>query len=153
MIGRIEGEEGILICKLGEHTANAVARVTPPKQGRKKGEPTGPKGGFFREIRADLRNDPNQRVRYDKGTIWIFINFPVVTKYLDETLNPKTSEAKTMLAELVGEAFCRFVASEEIERGKRVVLPGREIDAFRLAMDDLQKKFLHLVHQAIITYK
>jgi hypothetical protein len=151
VIGRIDGAEATITCKLDTHTATTVVRVAPPKQGKEKGKPSGPKGGFFREIKPDPRNNPAQRVRYDNGIIWVFVKFPVVSEYLDETLSPQKPEAKIMLAELVGESFCRFIAREEIDRGKRIVMTN-EIDAFSLAMDDLQKKFLHRIHEIILKY-
>ncbi|MBL7075730.1 ATP-binding protein [candidate division KSB1 bacterium] len=152
VIGRIDKEEATITCKLGEHTATAIVRVAPLGKIGKRKKLTGPRGGFFRKIEADSNKDPSHRVRYDKGVIRVFIKFPVVAKYLDESLSPETPEAKAVLAELVGEAFCRFVAREGIDRGKYIVLTS-EIDAFATAINELQKNFLHLIHEAILKYK
>jgi hypothetical protein len=112
------------------------------------------KGGFFREIKADTRGNPDQRASYDEknGIIWIFVRFPVVAKYLDERISPEAFEGKTMLAELVGEVYCRFTAREKIERGIEYITLTDPIDSFYRAVSDLQKKSLHLIHDAVFKH-
>lgn len=152
--GIIKDEKATITCKLGEHTATAVVRVAELKRGGKRGEPRR-KGGFFREIKADTRENPDQRASYDENNriIWIYVRFPVVSRYLDESLSSKTVEGKTMLAELVGEVYCRFTAREKIERGIEYITLTDPIDSFYRAVNDLQKKSLHLIHEAIFRYK
>jgi len=152
--GIIKDEKATITCKLGEHTANAVVRVAELKRRGKRGEPRR-KGGFFREIKADTRENPDQRASYDENNriIWIYVRFPVVSRYLDESLSSKTVEGKTMLAELVGEVYCRFTAREKIERGIEYITLTDPIDSFYRAVTDLQKKSLHLIHEAIFTHK
>ena len=58
-----------------------------------------------------------------------------------------------MLAELVGEVYCRFTAREKIERGIEYITLTDPIDSFYRAVNDLQKKSLHLIHEAIFRYK
>ncbi|GAJ10220.1 unnamed protein product, partial [marine sediment metagenome] len=99
--------------------------------------------------------NPDQRASYDEknGIIWIFVRFPVVAKYLDESLSPNAVEGKTMLAELVGEVYCRFTAREKIERGIEYITLTDPIDSFYRAVTDLQRKSLHLIHELIFRYK
>lgn len=152
--GSLIGERAIITCKLGEHTATAKVTIAEEKRRGKRKKPSR-KGGFFREIKADTRENPDQRVSYDEknGIILIFVEFPVVAKYLDERLNPETFEGKTMLAELVGEVYCRFTAREKIDRGIGYITLTDPIDSYSRAINDLQKKSLHLIHEAIFRYK
>jgi hypothetical protein len=151
--GSIKDEKATITCTLGEHTATAKVRVAELKPRGKRGKPER-KGGFFREIKADSRENPDQRASYDQnnGIIWIFVRFPVVAKYLDESLSPETREGKTMLAELVGEVYCRLTAREKIERGIEYITLTDPIDSFYRAVTDLQKKSLHLIHEAVFKH-
>ncbi len=151
--GSIKDEKGTITCTLGEHRATAEVRVAELKPRGKRGKPER-KGGFFREIKADNRENPDQRASYDQnnGIIWIFVRFPVVARYLDESLSPETLEGKTMLAELVGEVYCRLTAREKIERGIEYITLTDPIDSFYRAVTDLQKKSLHLIHEAVFKH-
>ncbi|GAJ12768.1 unnamed protein product, partial [marine sediment metagenome] len=152
--GSVKGEKATITCKLGEHTATSNVTVAEQKQRGKRKKPSR-KGGFFREIKADTRENPDQRASYDEknGIIWIFVRFPVVAKYLDERLSPETFEGKTMLAELVGEVYCRFTAREKIDRGIGYITLTDPIDSYSRAINDLQKKSLHLIHEAVLRHK
>ena len=152
IIGRIDGEEATITCKLGSHKATAIARVAPPgKIGKRKERP---KGGFFHDIKPDPEENPDQRARYDKnaGVIWIYVKFPGLIKYFEDNLNFKSDESKTMYAELVGEAFCEFTARYDVDQGRPPVM-GDPINAFTIAMDNSQKKYLHLIHEAVFKHK
>ena len=152
VIGRIDKEEAIITCKLGEHTATATVRVAPPG---KIGSRKHPKGGFFHDIKPELEGNPLQRVRYDENNriIRIYVKFPEVKKYFEDNLNFKTDESKPMYAELVGEAFCRFIARNDVDKGNPPPMPGGEIDAFVTAMNTAQKEYLHLIHEAILKHE
>lgn len=153
IIGRIDGEEATITCKLGEHTATADVKVAPPgKIGKRKDKP---KGGFFQGIKPDPEPNPSQRVRYDENSriIWIFVNFSGVKKYFEDNLNFKSAESKVMYAELIGEAFCRFTARYDVDNGKPPVMGGDQIGAFSTAMNNSQKEYLHLIHDAVFEHK
>jgi hypothetical protein len=152
IIGRIDGEEATITCKLGSHKANATVMVAPPgKIGKRKERP---KGGFFQGIKPDLEENPDQRARYDKNTqiIQIYVKFPGVKEYFEDNLNFKCDESKPMYAELVGEAFCKFTARYDVDQGRSPVM-GDPIDAFMIAMDNSQKKYLYLIHEAVFKHK
>jgi len=152
VIGRLDKEEATITCKLGSHIATAIARVAPPgKIGKRK---EGPKGGFFHAIETDLEENPNQRARYDKnaGIIWIYTKFPGLKEYFEDNLNFKGGESKTMYAELIGEAFCEFTARYDVDRGRPPTM-GDPINAFTIAMDNSQKEYLHLIHEAVFKHK
>lgn len=155
VIGRIDKEEATITCKLDEHTATADVRVAPPGKIGKRKKPTGAGGGFFREIKPDLEENPDQRVRYDKNSriIWFFVKFPGVNKYFEENLNFKSEESKLMYAELIGEAFCKFTARDDIDEARIPVIRGDAIGAFIVAMNISQKKYLHQIHEAILKHK
>jgi len=151
IIGRVDGEEGTVTCNLGKNWANTTVRVAPFG---KKGPRKKPSGGFFHDIKPDSEENPIQRARYDKNNriIMIYTKFPIVQKYFEDNLNFKKDESKTMYAELVGEAFCEFVARENVDRGNPPAM-GDPIGAFSLAMDIAQKKYLHQIHEAILKHK
>ncbi len=151
MIGRLDKEEATITCKLDDHIATATARVAPPG---KIGPRKGPKGGFFHDIKPILEENPDQRARYDRdaGIIWIYVKFPGVKKYFEENLNFKSDESKPMYAELVGEAFCEFIARYDVDQGRPPAM-GDPINAFTIAMDNSQKEYLHLIHEAAFKHK
>lgn len=157
VLGKTDKEEATLTCIFGEHIATANVMVAPPgKIGRRKKIKA--KGGFFRRIEADRRVNPSQRVRYDEenGIIWIYVKFPGVSKYLEDNLSFRRSEGSApmpMYAELVGEAFCRFIARDYVEQGKVPHLPGGEIEAVTIAMNMAQAEYLHQIHDAVLKQK
>jgi hypothetical protein len=57
-----------------------------------------------------------------------------------------------MYAELVGEAFCEFTARYDVDQGRPPVM-GDPINAFTIAMDNSQKKYLYLIHEAVFKHK
>jgi len=147
-IGRLWGEEAWITCTLGTHEAVALVRVAPLGERRKRRTLAGQKGGFFSSIESDETENPMQRVSYDSdtGRVKIYIKFPAVRKYLGPGLEGSESPAgSTMLAELVGEAFCKEVARRDIEAGKYF----SEIDGFNTAVNDLQRKYLHKIHDLV----
>ncbi|MBI4824121.1 MAG: hypothetical protein HY805_07845 [Nitrospirae bacterium] len=83
------------------------------------------------------------------GKIKVFVKFPVVQQYLDEKLEPRDDKGKAVLAELIGEVFCRFTAREKVDRGEYPIIPGNEINMFNKAVNDLQKEYLHKIHEII----
>lgn len=51
-----------------------------------------------------------------------------------------------MLAELVGEAFCREMAQKGIDATKYILMPGAESAGFNAVINELQRKYLHHIH-------
>jgi len=145
VVGSVWKEEAWITCTLGNHEAVALARVAPPGKRPPKGKLKGPKGGFFSGIVPDESENPMQRVFYaaDTGKVLIYIRFPVVAKYLGPGLKGSESpEGGAMLAELVGEAFCKAMARKAIDAGKYF----NEIEGFNAAVNDFQRKCLHQIH-------
>lgn len=154
VIGREVGATGTITATYEESRATAGVNVVPEqKEIKKKRELHIPKGGFFSEVRPDLENDPPQRVAYESGKIKIFVKFPMVQQYLNEKLEPKVNEGKVILAELMGEVFCRFTARKKVDRGDYPIIPGAEIDTFNRALNDMQKEYLHKIHEVILIEK
>jgi len=155
VVGRVVGEEGYIFCKLGDEEARAHVKVSEQRE-KKKGEPKGRKGGFISEILPDETANPIQRVEYkrNEGQIRIYVNFPAVAKYLGASLKGvEREQGRVVLAELVGEAFCRELAIRNLNAGKYPCFPGGEIDTFNSAVSDLQKKYLHRIHDVITTWR
>ncbi len=158
VVGKQENAQGTLTVNLGEETAQARIKVTQSKE-RKKGEITTRKGGFISDIKPDidsLKTGESQRVFYenDTGIIWINIGFPSVGKFIKSGFEGiETPEGKVLMSELVGEAFCKRLAFEGMERSKYLKIPGAEIESFNTAINELQKKYLHRIQEIIFAWK
>lgn len=155
VVGRVIGEKGYIYCRLGDNEDIAEVRVSEPRK-KEKGEPHGRKGGFISKIEPDETTDPIQRVEYKRelGEIRIYIKFPSVGKYLGPGLKgADTNEGKVILAELVGEAFFKELARRNLESGKYPIVPGAEVDTFNSAINELQKKYLAEIYEAIMHWK
>jgi len=153
VIGREIGAIGKITCTSENgDTATTEVDVVPGEKGggKKKRKLVLPKGGFFTDIIPDLENEPAQRVAYESSTgkIKVFVKFPMVQQYLDEKLESKRNEGKAILAELISEAFCRWIARERVEGGKTPVFTS-EIDAYNVAMNAVQKEYLHQIHKIL----
>ena len=145
-------ETGKIISKIGDYSAFASVKVAPPQKSVKGKTLSGKFGGLFSDIIPDETLKPLQRVKYDgdTGEIHIFVNFPSVSLYIGSGLEgADTPEGRIMLAELVSEAFFRQVALKRRETGKDPYFPGTEIDTFNSVINELQRKYLHLIYKAI----
>lgn len=160
VIGRAMGAEGYLTCKLGDSEDMAHVKVGPQRKTKKKKKKLiMRRGGFITGIEPDERDNPIQRVEYNNetGKVKIYIKFPVVAKYLGAGLKgANTPEGRTFLAELVGEAFFRAIATKKLNSGAIFYNPnisGSEIDAFNSEVNKLQDKMLHLIHDLLARWK
>ena len=152
IVGRREGEEGFIEVKLGRQNAKAKIKVAPQKA-REKGKITGRKRGFISDITPNDLPSPPQRVVYTEGVIEIYVRFPSVLKFIKSGLEGvETAEGKMLLAELVGEAFCKQLAMKGMGT-KYLKIPGGEIDSFNAAVNELQKKHLHRIQEIIFAWK
>jgi len=154
IVGRREGAEGTIIAKLGTQTAHTKVKVAPPKERKKGKEIIGRKRGFVSEIVPEELENPPQRVIYREGVIKIYIKFPSISKFIKSGLEgAETPEGKILLAELVGDAFCKEMARQGIDVGKYPKVPGSDIDSFNSAVNELQKKYLYKIQEIIFTGK
>ncbi|GAH66225.1 unnamed protein product, partial [marine sediment metagenome] len=106
--GRELGKQAYISCKLGNQEANTLVVVKKPTI-RKKGK----KGGFISDIKEKYESNPTQRVMYEKGIINIYVKFPGVIRYFSSGLKEieQRGESRVMLAELIGETFCKTLAN------------------------------------------
>jgi len=158
IIGKEIGKETFIHCKLGEQWVEAGVKVIEPKVvgEKEEKEKKKKKGGLFSDINPDPAPDPPQRAQYikDTGKIQICINFPGVKEYLGPRFQGiETKEGKVMMAELIGEVFCRTMVEKGIEEGKFPCPPGSEISGFLTAVNELQKKYLDKIHKFASNYK
>ena len=162
IIGKEVGKETFIHCKLGDQWVDTGVKVVEPKtiEKEEEREKKKKKGGLFSDINPDSRSDPTQRSLYEKdtGEILIFINFPGVREYLGSRFKGvETKEGKAILAELIGEIFCRTMAQQKIERGEAPYPsgagPDAEIPAFLATVNELQKKYLDKIHKVALNYK
>jgi hypothetical protein len=153
VVGLMEGAEGNIIVNLGAETAVAKVKVGAVKA-KIKGKLEGKRGGFISDIRADNQSGPFQRAIYRDGIIYVFIKFPAVSKFLKAGFEGvETPEGRMLLAELVGEAFCRQLATQGLELGKYAKIPGSEIESYNTAVNELQKKYLHKIQDIVFAWK
>ena len=155
VVGSAENAKGKIYAILGSVSRYAEVQVAPSKQ-RKKGKLKGRKGGFIRDIIEDTHPTPNQRVAYieNTGVIKIFTKFPTIEKIIGPGFEGvKTKEGRILLAELIGEAFCRLVARKGLDLGKYPQVPGSVVDSFLSALNDVQKRYLPKIYELIYNWK
>lgn len=153
--GKELGKETYIYCKLGNQEAIAHVIVKKPTKRTKR------KGGFISDINTDGRVNPTQRVTYKErmGTITIFVNFPGVNKYLSAGLKEveDNRESQVMLAELVGEAFCKAMVNKIFESGAVSLPPAGDpmgaMSAFDTQVNNMQRKYLGRIHELILNWK
>ncbi len=145
--------EGSIKAVLGDEEAVAWLKVAPP--GKKvKGKLSVRKGGFVSDILPDEMEDPPQRVSYEDGVIKIYVRFPSVAKFIGSAFEgSETPEGKLLIAELVGEAFCAALARRGFEIGKYPKIPGSEIDSYNNVINELKKKYLHIIQEVVFLWK
>jgi len=149
--GREMGKETYISCRLGNQEATTLVIVKQPIKRRKT------KGGFISNIEQDSIANPIQRVEYEEktGLIKIYVKFPGVARYFPSGLKEieQKEESKVMLAELIGETFCKTLANRKLETGEISAPPGGEIDAFNSTVNEFQKKYLDKIHEIILNWK
>lgn len=146
VLGDAEGEMSTITAKLGDKTANCEVRVIPQvkKPGKTRKRNSG--GGIFSKITVAHDDEPIQRFQYSEGgIIRIFVKFPGINKYLGENLELlHTMEGKTILSEILIEAFCRYVAKQRA--GKYYT---EDIDLFSGEMDRLRRKSSPIIYEMV----
>jgi len=158
IIGRVDKEEAVITCSFKGKDATTNVRVAPPgKIGKRRKKKIG-EGGLFRAILPDLDKNPSQRVRYDESNrvIWISVRFPGLDIYFEDNLNFRRTDTNLMYAELIGEAFCKYAARDDIEKGKIPVMSDSRdaiMDVFLTALNNSQRKYLYRIHEAILKKK
>ena len=153
VVGIAEGAEGEIIVSLGKEIAASKVKVGSLRE-KRRGTLTGRKGGFISDIIPDNQSSPFQRVIYRDGIIYVFVKFPSVAKFLKPGFEGvETPEGRMLLAELVGEAFCRQLAVQGLEIGKYTKIPGSEVESYNTAINELQKKYLHKIQEIVFAWK
>lgn len=147
--GRELDDQANIFCKLGNQEASALVVV---KKQKKRGEK---KGGFISKIEEENTINPIQRVMYEKGKIKIYVKFPGVTKYFPNGLKEieEKEGSRVMLAEIIGETFCKTLAERKLETGEITPPEGGLIAAFNSEVNSFQKKYLDKIHEIILNYK
>jgi hypothetical protein len=148
--GRGLGKESFISCKLGNQETRTLVVVKKPTKKKKR------KSGFISEIISSELSNPIQRVEYEGGAgiIKIYVRFPGVARYFPSGLNEveQKEESRVMLAELIGEAFCRVLARKKLETGGNIASEG-QIDAFNSEVNEYQRKYLDKIHEIILRWK
>jgi len=158
VIGREIGKEAFISCKLGNQRAEAVVKVVQPieeKEPKKKRKRK--KGGFISDIVPNTISNPIQRVEYEEnsGEMKIYVKFPGVQRYFASDLKEIESreDSRAILAELVGEAFCKVLARKKIETSGTFGGQEGQIDAFNSEVNNMQRKYLDRIHELILNWR
>jgi len=151
--GRELDKQAYISCKLGHQEASTLVVVKKPTKRKKR-----KKGGFITKIEEEYTSNPIQRVEYEEGTgtIKIYVKFPGVVRYFSSGLKEieQKGESRVMLAELVGETFCKVLARRKLEEGGITGAPQEaQIDAFNSEVNNFQKKYLDKIHEIILHWK
>lgn len=83
----------------------------------------------------------------------IYIKFPGVQRYLTSDLKEIESreDSRAILAELIGEAFCKVLARKKLEKNE--IFGDSQIDAFNSEVNNMQKKYLDKIHELILSWE
>ena len=137
----------------GHDAFTTIEVVKEEKRGRKKKKREG-RGGPFADIRFSQDSNPIQPVKYfpEKGAIEIFIEFPHVKLYIGEGgSGVESPSGRTLFAELVGEAFCRYLTVAGLESGKYPKMSGAEIYGYESAFNKLRLSAMKRIHTEVGT--
>jgi len=153
--GMKEDAEGNIIARLGAEVAIAMVKVRPPGKKKRSERLTGRRGGFVSDIMPDPYPNPIQRAVYEEGVIKVYTKSPSVERFIGDRFEGiETQEGKMLMAELVGDAFCRGVARKRIEQGIDIMpLPGGEMDYYENSVDTLKQKYMHIIQDLVFQWK
>ena len=149
--GRSEGDRASILCTYRNMAARAWFEVRTPGHRGRTGSTASARRPFTEITFNELEKHPAQRVRCDHGRIEIFLNFGAVGDYLGPGGEGSQSpQGSLMLAELVSEAFCRWVARSKLERGEYPIGPGANPDLLLSVSDEFMAKYSAKIHRALV---
>ncbi|HXH23078.1 MAG TPA: hypothetical protein VNN10_13725 [Dehalococcoidia bacterium] len=147
------GDYGVIEVELGPATDFAELRVSQKVRPTKRTHLQGSRRGVFRDIVFDETVNPTQRVSLMDGTINVYVDFPATKRYLRSGgEGMETSHGSLMLAELMAEAFCKYVARQRMESGQVLTVTGGEVDAFNAEVNSLMRRHLDAIHRAVVVW-
>lgn len=142
VIGCKKEAEAVVQVELGNEKAQSTIRVLLEiiKSGvKRKLKPT--KGGFIKDIQPDSTINPNERVSYADGTIYVYINFPTTQPFFPLGFSSDTTQQKLIISELLSEAFTSSLATKKFELGEDFLFPDNPIEGYRIAVNEARLKF------------
>jgi len=142
------GQTDTLIAKLGKHEARAAIVVSTERKPSERR----PRGGAIRSIEFnETKENPPQRTLFVDGVIRIFVNEPSIRRYLKKAEDRSLPASRALTAELVLQAFCRYLAPQMAER--TLFGFGDEgagsVDAILRIQDALTKQYGERIHGII----
>lgn len=145
VVGLAKNKHATITATLGSNSASCEVRVAEMKKKKNRKRTTG--GGLFKEIVRGFEDEPIQRFQYlEGGKIKLFMNFPGVKEYLGEKLEYlSTPEGKTVLSEIIIEAFSRIISYKKM--GK--YFESDNPDALLGEMDRLRKEASLAIYDTI----
>ncbi|MDW8003067.1 MAG: ATP-binding protein [Deltaproteobacteria bacterium] len=157
--GQQEGATALIVCTVRgfqgnpQYEASATITIGQPGHHEKRDTPPSRTGGFIQEIRYIPLKSFTQRAWVDEDKKVIYINsaFPGVASYIKPRPRPKSQMERVVVAMLVCEAICRYIAARKIERG--LIGGDNSYYAYLAEFDRLLFKCSDIIHQYFIKYQ
>ena len=152
--GRQVGAAATVTANAGGATAAMLVKVISKRIPSPPGPPKPPKSGLFKEIRFNEVTNPTQRAFYDNvtGVIDIYTRSESVGMYLGPRgENQERPECQVLVAELIVDVYCRFLAKLREEKGL-LLIPSEKakLDAIDREHEKLRNKYSPLIHKCIV---
>ncbi|MCD6521430.1 ATP-binding protein [Candidatus Calescamantes bacterium] len=146
-----EGDEAYVYAKWKNLEDMAHFLVKKSESSRKRGKLSGIRKGLFKNITRDYTPNPQQRVGLVDGEIKIYMNFPCIKNYLGPKLEKiEEPRGSVLFAELICEAFCKFIARRRLDLGLEPSGPS-PIDAFNSVYNRLLRNYYSVIHRTVVS--
>lgn len=141
------GIQGVITAEFNGQKAEALVEVIIKKTKTESSDKQR-KTGLFKDIVFDPSSPRQQRVVLKEGIITIASKAPSVLIYFEEYGGVKFEEKSyVMLAELISDAMCTYIAQEKIKKGDQILLgTGNQISQLQYQQYLLQSKYSHIIH-------
>ncbi|MDG6921117.1 MAG: ATP-binding protein [Nitrososphaerota archaeon] len=152
--GRQVGATATVTASAGATSTAMFVKVISKKTPPPLTPPRPPKAGLFKEIRFNDVADPTQRAYYDgsTGVIDVYTRSDSVAMYLGpKGENQEKPECQVLVAELIVDLYCRFLAKLREEKGL-LLIPSEKakLDAIDREHEKLRSKYSPIIHSVIV---
>jgi hypothetical protein len=146
VFGEQVGQADELIARMNEYEAQATVVISTERQRSERKD----KGGVINRIEFNTtKENPTQRTFFKDGVIWIFVNEPSIRRYLKTPEDRTLPAGRAITAELVLQAFCRYLAPQKAERTLIGIGDEASVDAILRIQDGLIKQYGERIHGII----
>ncbi len=142
------GQTDTLVATMNRHVAKTTITISTQREHNKRED----KGGLIQDIIFDdTKENPAQRTLFLDGVIRIYVNEPSIRRYLKRPEDRNAPAGRAVQAELVLQAFCRYLAvrKTEIEPVFMSGDLGSSMDSVLRQQDKLLKVYGEKLHSII----